>query len=270
MYHTILLLILCSLSHNSYAQFSTFYDDYYEQNKRQYTFETEEQIDQFFNQNIDGSYMTGLTKTYTNITKNKKDVMYILGAGEQDSFYIFYYDKDEELYTLVTSANYSNVYFSPRNKTITYTQTGCCGESVFQGNIVLQLDEDGAHQLENYAIVTLNIPESDIQIAEIYNLPKWGIVQNEDYNFRIYPSMGNKYPESDTFFTIFSDNLLGKIKKNSKIKLIGQRSAEDRTWYYVEVDPENLSVNHTEGSTHNSYQNIRGWVSSNFITLSPQ
>ncbi|MDR0228075.1 MAG: hypothetical protein LBI72_03310 [Flavobacteriaceae bacterium] len=226
-------------------------------------------MDNHFKDITTGGYMMGYTKTYTNITEEKKDIMYVVGAGEQDSFYIFYYDQDEEVYTLVATSFSNNFYFSPRTKTITYSQTGCCGESPLKGNIVLQFNEDGATAIENYAIVTLDIPESDIQPSELNNNPKTGVIENDDYNLRLYPSMENKYPDSDTFYNYFNDNLLGKIKKQSKVKIIGQRNAENRIWYYVEVDPDNLSINHTEGVTHNPSQNIRGWVSSNFVSLIP-
>lgn len=268
-YKTLLLLIVCCFTINSYAQFDTFYDDHYDQFKRDYTFKTEKEMDDHFKNIVADGYMMGYTKTYTNITNNKKDVMYILGAGEQDSFYLFYYNEDDREYLLVTTAFHKEFYMSPRYKTITYTQRSCCGEGVLLGHVTLQLSEKGAAPIENYATVDLNIPESDIQVQELFGVFKCGLIQNDNYNLRIYPSVENKYPDSDNFYNYFSDNLLGKIKQNTRVKVIGQRDTENRTWYYVEVNPKNLPINLTEGITHNKSQNIRGWVSSNFITLLP-
>ncbi|UVD78615.1 hypothetical protein NWE55_10815 [Myroides albus] len=266
--HFIWLTLLFIFSYiPSNAQINTFYDEHYQTRIAEYTFKNEKDIDRYFDELVGDSYMAGYTKTYTRITKSKKDLLYILAYGEQDCFFLFYYDKYEENYTLVTTSYFNNFYLSPRFHTITYTETSCCGESPLMGNVVLELNEEGATVKENYAIANLDIPESDIQYSELIQNKSWGIVQNEAYNLRIYPSVENKYPDSDDFYNYFSDNLFGKLKKNSNIKILGERYSEERKWYYVEVESQQLSTNYTLHAIHNESQNIRGWVSSNFITV---
>ncbi|EPH11519.1 hypothetical protein HX089_13595 [Myroides odoratimimus] len=259
------LLSIFSFIHSK-AQTNTFYDEYYENKIEEYTFKTEKDIDRYFDELVGDTYMAGYTKTYTRFTKSKKDLLYILAYGEQDCFFLFYYDKNEESYSLVTTSFFNYFYLSPRYRTITYTETSCCGESPLKGNVVLELNEKGVEIKENYAIVNLDIPESDIQKNELIHSTLWGVVQNEAYNLRLYPSVENKYPDSDEFYNYFADNLLGKLKKNSKIKIIGERYSEERKWYYVEVESKQLSTNYASHAIHNELQNIRGWVSSNFIT----
>ncbi|MCS4239213.1 hypothetical protein M2306_000175 [Myroides gitamensis] len=269
----ILFSLLLGFSTVSYGQYNTYIessDEIIFNKIEEQNFETEVDLDQYVLR-WDDEKKEDYTKIYMNLTPEIKAIVYLYPWGETNFIYTFYLDKKSNDYTPVLFTNYSSSEIEARQKDITLTQNRCCGESVVRGKLTIHFNEEGISFIENYGVVDSynNVKHFEVpDYSPYYSTVKWGIIQNEGYNLRSYPSM-EKHQDEDfnSFFNANGEYTIAKIKKNTRVKILDTVDLEDRTWLYVEVNPENFSEDNVSAYLYNSDQNIRAWISANFVTL---
>lgn len=164
--------------------------------------------------------------------------------------------------------------FEPSHVIIISYFNHCCGESLFDSFRSFKFSNDSLIVLDNYVKFDYEnyYPDKDrrIKIEPLKFLidPYFVKINNNEYNIRFSADAESHNIE---FALNENTNIIGKLKKDSYVKVIGEYNGKDRnerTWLYVEVSDSDLITekNNSPISYGFKEQKLRGWISNKYTT----
>ncbi len=192
------------------------------------------------------------------------DFIYLYQCGESDCIDI-YMNKEEKLTKEISELCFK--YLLKENK-ILIKRNHCCGESPYTSYRTFEFKKDSINLLDNYVLFNdskefLSPKEMDISLNN-YDVK----IENDNYNIRFSPVI-REYKEDESYFScVPNTNIIGKLKKNSILKVLFEIKKEDRTWLFVEIKKNNLNSELCDNPINYNYkgQMLRAWISDTFTS----
>lgn len=206
----------------------------------------------------------------------EKKIIDIDNDGDDD--YLYFYQPAEskylEVYLNNNSLNLKKVIdefcytYSLNNNKLQVKRNHCCGESPFKSVRKYGLKKDSVFIIENYVLCNneqeLVEPKNILNKEQIYNVR----IKTSDYNVRYSPNI-KYFKEEDSFFSCEENtNIIGKLKKNSSVKVLSTMKTKERNWLFVEIDEKNLNAEKCQSPITYDYKNqkLRAWISDKLTT----
>ncbi|SDO81875.1 hypothetical protein SAMN05421820_1303 [Pedobacter steynii] len=95
------------------------------------------------------------------------------------------------------------------------------------------------------------------------------VINTNNYNLRFSPNtdlLKGAEKETFTFGITEGTNIIAQIKMGSKINILSELIQRDRSWLFIEVDPTFLVGKDHPVSFDFKDQQLRGWISSKYVT----
>lgn len=195
---------------------------------------------------------------------NDLDYIYLYQCGEPKCVEV-YLNKRNRLEKVISEFCYIYyLYEDNGKKSITIPQTHCCGESPFTSFRTFNFTKDDIQLKDNYVLFneSYELLNPKVFLETSYYIK----TINNDYNVRFSPNI-RKYTQEESMFSCQPNtNIIGKLKKNSRLKVLSTLIKPNRTWLFVEIESKHLNTTICYSPIDYGFKNqkLRAWISNKY------
>lgn len=209
--------------------------------------------------------MSDLEKKIIDIDKDGDDDYLYFYEPAESKYIEVYLNNNKDLKKVIDEFCYT---YSLNDNKLQVKRNHCCGESPFTSIRKYSLKDDRVFLIENYVLCNSNYdfvePKSILEETQRYNVT----ITTSDYNVRYSPNI-KAFKEEDSFFSCEENtNIIGKLKKNSNVKVLSMMKTKERNWLFVEINEQDLNTEKCDSPINYNYKNqkLRAWISDKFTS----